>query len=141
MNLTQLSKNIDTAFERVGYVNSVLTGDPYERWNNKEVKYVSACYALESSDSDENITTYSLIIYAADRLLEDASNTVQSFDICQTAIEVMLNFLTDSGKEDKLWIEDIRTYTPFVQKFADNLAGVYVRTKIKVRNTLNLCKE
>lgn len=141
MNLTELSSLMTAAFSSVAYVNSVLTGDVYERWNNKEVKYVSACYALESSDTDENVTTYSFIIYAADRLLEDAANTVQSFDICQTAIEMMLNYISDSGADDNLWIEDTRTYTPFVQKFADNLAGVYVRVKIHVRNDLNLCAE
>lgn len=141
MNLTELSNRMTAAFEQVAYVNSVLTGDVYERWNNKEVKYVSVCYAIESSDADENITTYSFILYAADRLLEDGSNNVQSFDICQTVIENALNFLTNSGASDNLWIEDTRTYTPFVQKFADNLAGVYVRTKIKVRNDLNLCNE
>ena len=139
MNLTSISQAIRSAFGAVGYIQSLYEGDVYDHWNNNEVQYHSACFALESVETKEDVKAYNLIVYVADRLTEDCSNRVQCFDTSEAAIEKMLNILTDSGRSDNLWVEDTRQYTPFEQKFADNLAGVYVRIKLNTTNELNLC--
>lgn len=139
MNLSEIAEKIREGFARVGYVESVYDGDAYDTWNNKEVRYLSACFELESIGATENIKTYNLIVYTADRLIEDGSNKMMCWDAAEQATETMLNFITENGESDNLFIDEVRQYTPFVQKFADNLAGVYCRVKLKTTNEINLC--
>lgn len=141
MRLSELMQLIRTAFEAVPYVNSFYEGDVYETWNNKEVKYTSADVALETIETAENVKSYSFIIYVADRLLEDASNATQCWDSSEVAINSALNRIENLGNIDILSIETSKTFTPFSQKFADNVAGVYVRVKINIKNDLNICNE
>lgn len=139
MNMSEIAEAIREGFAKVGYVESVYDGDVYDLWNNKEVKYLSACFELENINTNENVKTYVLIIYAADRMLEDGANKMGCWDAAEQAIETMLNYLTENGMSDNLYIEEVRQYTPFVQKFADNLAGVWCRVNLKTGNEINLC--
>ena len=96
MNLNEIAIGLRDGFSMVGYVESVYDGDVYEIWNNKEVRYLSACFELENINTDENIKTYNLVIYAADRLMEDESNKMACWDATEQAIETALNFLTQN---------------------------------------------
>ena len=139
MNYYEIAEKLRAGLAGVGYVNSIYDGDVYDQWNNNEVPYLSACFELEGIETSDNIKSYNIVVYAADRLLEDGSNKAMCWDAAEQAIETALNFATENGKSDNLWIEDMRQYTPFVQKFADNLAGVWCRVQIKTRNVINLC--
>lgn len=139
MNLNEIATAIFQGFSQVGYVESVYNGDVYDTWNNNEVRYLSGCFELENINTNDGIKTYVFIVWAADRLLEDGSNKLACWDAAEQAIETMLNFLTDNGQNDNLWIDEIRQYTPFEQKFADNLAGVWCRVNLKTTNDINLC--
>lgn len=139
MNLQEIATELQNGFQSVGFVNSVYNGDVYDLWNNNEVRYLSACWELEMIETKENWKTYVLIIYAADRLMEAEVNKNACWDAAEQAIETALNYLTLSGQSDNLFIEEMRQYTPFTQKFADNLAGVYCRVRIQTPNEINLC--
>jgi hypothetical protein len=139
MNLSEISIAIIDGFKKVGYVESIFNDDVYEIWNNSEVRYLSACWELESIETQDDVKAYNLLIFAADRLMENESNKLQCWDAAEQAIETMLNYITENGQSDNLFIEDVRQYTPFKQKFADNLAGVYCRLKLKTPNEINLC--
>lgn len=139
MNLNEIAIAIRQGFQQVGYVESIYNGDVYDLWNNNEVRYLSGCFDIENINTTQDVKTYVLVVYAADRLIEDGSNRLACIDAAEQAIETMLNFLTDNGQNDNLWIDEVRQYTPFEQKFADNLAGVWCRVNLKTTNDINLC--
>ena len=139
MNLSEIATAIEQGFSRVGYVESIYNDDVYDIWNNSEIRYLSACWELESIETQNDVRAYNLIVYAADRLMENETNKVQCWDAAEQAIETMFNYITENGQSDNLYIEETRQYTPFTQKFADFLAGVYCRVKLKTSNEINLC--
>ena len=51
MNLSEIAEKIREGFGLVGYVESIYDGDAYDTWNNKEVRYLSACFELESIET------------------------------------------------------------------------------------------
>ena len=140
MRLTGLTEHIRTAFEQVGYVHGIYFGDVYELWNNEQVQYVAACVTLEQVQTVGELKQYGLVIYCADKLLDDESNTTHALDYAEGAIDAALNHLQFAVDE----IVDVHTdriYTPFVQKFADTLAGYWVRAEIVVRPDVTLCDD
>lgn len=139
MNLNEIANAIREGFANVGFVESVYDGDVYDLWNNNEVRYLSGCFDLENINTTQDAKIYIFVVYAADRLIEDSSNKMACWDAAEQAIETMLNFVTENGQSDNLWIDELRQYTPFVQKFADNLAGVWCRVSLKTTNDINLC--
>lgn len=141
MNYTSLIDLLQSSFAQTGTTHSTYVGDPYELWNNKRVRYISACVSLESLEVEENVRTYVFLIYCADRLTRGETNVGNCIDACTDAVEAALNFATDNGNSDTLLVEGTRQYTPFVQKFADNLAGVWTRVRLQVNNDINLCTE
>lgn len=140
MRLTGLTKEIRTAFEQVGYVNGIYFGDVYELWNNEQVRYVAACVTLEQVVAVGNLKQYVFIIYAADKLLDDQSNTTHALDYSEAAIDAALNYLQYQAEG----IEEVQTnrnYTPFVQKFTDTLAGYWVNVSITVQPDVTPCED
>lgn len=120
MLIDTLNKIIDYA-NQIPYVHSAYKGNPYDIWNTGEIKYGSFCIIIESCTKDQ-ITTYNIIAYYADRLLQDKSNL---FDI-QCDAERVLTSIINSLEEE---IGEIGPYTIefFEQQFADYLAGGYAR--------------
>lgn len=139
MRLTELSKEIRTAFDAVGYVQGVYFGDVYELWNNEQVRYVAACVTIEQVQQVGELKHYTLIAYCADKLLDDESNTTHALDYSEAAIDAMINHLLNTdGVVD---VQTERVYTPFVQKFADTLAGYWVRLVVVVRPDVTPCDD
>lgn len=137
MRLTEIIQILQDAFEQVGYIYSISFGDVYDHWNNNKVQYVAACTDLENVQSVGDLKKYSFVIYVADKLLDDNSNTTHALDYSEAAIDATLNYIDQHP--DIIEVESNRTYTPFVQRFADTLAGYWLRVAISVEPDIVQC--
>ena len=137
MSWSDLAEKIESALRATGYVHSVYEGDVYDIWNNSEVPYVSACFdevALDSSTSD-SLDTYNVMVYVADRLTEDNGNSRQARDFARAVLKMAVATL----RQQQPITVSCGALTPFVQKFADNLAGYYAQLTITVPSDLQNC--
>ena len=138
MSWTELAPIMEAALKATGYVNSVYEGDVYDMWNNTDVPYMSACYdevGMPDSGS-ESIDRYDVLVFVADRLEDDGSNTRQARDFSRAVLKVALAQLRRSEAVLSVSAEPLQ---PFVQKFADNLAGYYTTLSVMVRNDIENC--
>lgn len=111
-------------------IQSAFDGDAYLNWNSSEIRYGSFNVGLRDITYNGNLTTYSLVLYYGDRLLQDGSNANQIYTDGINALQSIINLLNRASNVE---IEDDIRYTPFIQTFADYLAGVYT--------TINLTTE
>lgn len=137
MSWSDLALKIETALRATGYVHSVYEGDVYDIWNNSEVQYVSACYDEVSltQESGDGLDTYNVMVYVADRLTEDNSNSRQARDFAYAVLKMAVATL----RQYQPIAVSHSDFTPFVQKFADNLAGYYTQLSITVPSDIQNC--
>lgn len=134
MNYIGLLKNIEEVALELNTVNSFYDGDVYSNWNNQEVRYGSINVGLESTTRTDNTVIYNVIIYYADRLLQDKSNKNSIWtDATNTLNSIISNIDNSISYEGPLNI------VPFEQKFADYLSGGYVRVGLEVNFDLGEC--
>ena len=138
MNALEIINNIIEIAEGDIRVHSVYNDDPYERWNNKEIRYNSVCVDLENAVSYMDYTDYNFVLYSADVLVNGEDNFTQ---LQTTAISVLMNILNRLDKDnDNIDVVFPVQYQPFTQSFADLLAGAYVRFAVRVDNQY-ICDE
>lgn len=138
MRLTRLKHIISEAFESAGYVNGIYFGDVYELWNNEQVHYVAACATLDQVQSVGQLKEYRFTFYAADKLLDDEVNKTHALDYAEGALDAAMMYI--DNHDEVLEVESDRVYTPFVQKFADTLAGYWVDVTIRVQPDMGICE-
>lgn len=134
MNYIGLLKNIEEVALKLNTVNSFYDGDVYNNWNNQEVKYGSINVGLESTTRTDNTVIYNVIIYYADRLLQDKSNKNSIWVDANNTITSIIN-----GIDNSIFYEGPLNIVPFEQKFADYLAGGYLRIGLEVNFDLGEC--
>lgn len=117
-------------------IQSAFDGDVYANWNSAEIKYASFNVGLQSVTYNNNLMTYSLILYYGDRLLQDKTNVNQIYTDGINALQSIVNFL---NKASNVEISDEIIYTPFEQNFADYLAGVYTTINLTTGSSLGTC--
>ena len=137
MNKVELNKYIESICTQIPLVNSFYTQDVYEIWNTKEVKYGSVSFYVQSSSVGEYSTTWTGLIYYADRLLEDKSNLDQIHTDAVNVITSVMN--TIYSDEDIVSINFPTNVELFEQSFVDWLAGGYATIQIETDNSINGC--
>ena len=138
MRLTKLTEIIRAGFESAGYVHGIYFGDVYELWNNEQVKYVAACVTLVQVQNVGNLKEYHFTMYAADKLLDDEANKTHALDYSEGALDAAMQYI--DNHDDILEVISDRTYSPFVQKFADTLAGYWVDVRVRVQPDIGVCE-
>lgn len=118
------------------FAASAYDGDVYVNWNSSEVKYGSVNVGIQNISYDENMCTYTLVLYYADRLLQDNNN---QNDVYTDGIRVLQGILNVLNQEPYVDISFPVIYTPFNQKFADYLGGVYTTVDITCDSEIGLC--
>ena len=131
MNINILNKVIKGISEQIPLVNSFYTQTPYESWNVAEVKYGSVSFVVTETTTNEQTTTYSGMLYYADRLTEDKSNLDSVHSDAATVIQTIVGALNQSDDEYIL-VDYPVGITLFEQSFCDNLAGGYANISINV---------
>lgn len=132
-NLFRLIKNISS---KVKTVASSYDGDVYTIWNTGEVKYASFVVALSNSVKRDNLRAYNLLMYYGDRLIQDGSNKNSVWDDAINTLQTIVNKLCTI---DGIDTDGDYQFTPFEQKFEDNLAGAYVDLTLLVEDSLGEC--
>lgn len=133
MNQVEIIKYIENIAKNTN-VKTITNGDVYNIWNSNEIKYSAINTAIEDIIVHEDYTEYNFILYYGDRLLNDDSN----FDFIQIDGIRNLNYIINKLKEvDYIDVVTPYTFTPFQQKFADYLGGIYVRFTVQTSLELN----
>ena len=128
INVNILNELIEGISKQIPLVNSYYTTSPYESWNVQEVKYGSVSFAITGVRSQESITTYTAILYYADRLTEDGSNRDSIWSDSATVIQTIVGALNQA--DEYLEVGYPISITLFEQDFADRLAGGYATVEI-----------
>lgn len=135
MNLVELITLLKEKFNNIALVHSVFDGVVYDNWNSTEIKYGSVNIGVRNITYNQQSITYDLVIYYGDRLLQNTSNMNQIFTDGVNVIQSVINDLDDYHID----ITEEVVYTPFDQKFADYLAGVYATIQITTESTIGVC--
>lgn len=136
MNQLELIKVVKEASLSLKTVHTFTNGDVYELWNNGNIKYGAVNLAIDEIQINDDTITYSVILYFADRLLQDDENNNNIQLDGSIALEAILSLLQDNYD---IVIEKPYSFIPFTQQFADYLGGVYVRCNIITNNSIDLC--
>lgn len=135
MNKIQLNNYIRGICNQIPVVHSFYTNDVYECWNAEEVKYGSVSFVITDASVGENTTTWTAMLYFADRLMEDGKNR----DEIQTDAVNVINSLMNTIYSDDtiLTLNYPAQITLFEQKFMDYLAGGYTTLQIGTDNSVD----
>ena len=125
MNMVELIQHLKEIAASLPMVQSVCSEDVYLNWNSKEVQFASVNVAIEAVTRNEKNVEYTLVLYYADRLLQDKSNSEAIYTDSVNVLQTILNSLD----EDLEVIYPVQ-YVLFSQKFVDYLAGAYCRVNI-----------
>lgn len=136
MNVNELIHKIKEVALSQQTVNSVYDGDVYTSWNSAEVKYASVNIGIQDISNNGNFTTYNVVLYYGDRLLQDKSNVNSIYTDGTNTLQSIINILNTIDMVD---IQEPVTYTLFEQKFMDYLAGVYCQIQITTDSMIGNC--
>lgn len=134
MRLTRTCKHLESLMGVV--IMSHHYGDVYDIWNNTDIVYPALCYDLVSGEVQDSMNVYTFRVYIADRLLEDGSNVLYCHDTAEGCFRTLLAMIDN---RPEFLSAEITTITPFVQKFADNLAGYWADITVQTANDLDNC--
>lgn len=117
-------------------INYVGDGDVYTLNSLPNLDY-SAFFITQNEHSiDSNTVTYNLNLFYIDRIADSEDNVlnIQSDGILQlTNIISTLVFSEDVDVDGEI------NFVPFIQRFADNCAGVYCSVSFVCDNNLGIC--
>lgn len=135
MNFIQTLKKLEAYSLSLPYVNDVSIIDIYEFLNgNPNVNYACVNINIEQSTRNNNLTSYSVVLYYTDRLTEDKSNVFEIWTTAEQALNSIINYAAQIGDVDDGW-----TIKYFQQQFADYTAGGWVQFNLEVPNIIGDC--
>jgi len=136
MNVNEVINKIKEVALSQQTVKSVFDGDVYTNWNSAEIKFGSVNIGIQNIINNGYNTTYSLVLYYGDRLLQDGKNVNSIYTDGSNTLQSIINILNTIEMID---IEGEVTYTPFQQQFMDFLAGVYCQVELTTDSAIGLC--
>lgn len=136
MNAVELINKIKSIALTQKPCKSFFSGDVYDNWNSAEVAFGSIDVGISNITNLDNRSTYTLIIYYGDRLLQDKSNSNELITDGVNTIQSVLNILNTI---DFINVQEPVIYTPFEQQFMDYLAGVYCQVDIVTDSAIGEC--
>ena len=136
MNTVEIINKIKEIALSQATVSTAFDGDVYKNWNNAEVKYASVNVGLQEIVNEGNTTTYSVILYYGDRLLQGDDNVNSIYTDAVNTLQSIINILNTMENID---ISEQVTFTPFEQKFMDYLAGAYCQVNIMTDSSIGYC--
>lgn len=136
MNTIEIINKIKEVALSQATVNTVYDGDVYENWNSAEAKYASVNIGIQSVSYEGSLTTYSIVLYYGDRLLQDKNNVNSIYSDGVNTLQSIVNILNTVDMVD---IQEPINYTLFQQQFSDYLAGVYCQIELTTDSTVGYC--
>ena len=117
-------------------INFVGDGDVYVLNSLPNIDY-SVFFITQNDHSIYSDTiTYSLNLFYIDRISDSEDNTLNIQSDGMLQLTNVINTLVFSEDVD---VDGEITFTPFIQRFADQCAGVYCTVRFIVDNNLGTC--
>ena len=117
-------------------INFVGDGDVYVLNSLPNIDYSVFFITQNDHSIDSDTITYSLNLFYIDRISDSEDNTLNIQSDGMLQLTNVINTLVFSEDVD---VEGEITFTPFIQRFADQCAGVYCTVRFIVDNNLGTC--
>ena len=117
-------------------INYAGDGDVYTLNSVPDINY-SAFFITQNEHSiDSNTITYNLNLFYIDRIADSEDNVlnIQSDGILQ-----LTNIINNLVFSEDVDVDREINFVPFIQRFADNCAGVYCSVSFVTDNNLGIC--
>ena len=117
-------------------INYVGDGDVYILNSLPNIDY-SAFFITQNQHSiDSNTITYNLNLFYIDRIADSEDNVLNIQSDGMLQLTNIINNLVFSEDVD---VDGEINFVPFIQRFADNCAGVYCSVSFVTDNNLGIC--
>ena len=117
-------------------INFVGDGDVYTLNSLPNIDYSVFFITQNDHSIYQDTITYSLNLFYIDRISDSEDNVLNIQSDGMLQLTNVINTLVFSEDVD---VEGEITFTPFIQRFADNCAGVYCNVRFIVDNNLGTC--
>lgn len=140
MTLIEITNKLKFYAQNLYVTPTVTVGSVYENMNTDELKYPVVNYDTSSTIKRNNEIIYSFYVYYSDRLNEDGSNMLEIQSQANTALQIILKNILDSGAMTLDEFYDV-IITPFKMKFADMCAGAWMQINIHSNDSIDYCDD
>ena len=117
-------------------INYVGDGDVYVLNSLPNIDYSVFFITQNDHSIYQDTITYSLNLFYIDRISDSEDNTLNIQSDGMLQLTNVINTLVFSEDVD---VDGHITFTPFIQRFADNCAGVYCTVRFICENNLGSC--
>ena len=117
-------------------INYVGDGDVYTLNSLPNIDYSVFFITQNDHSIYQDTITYSLNLFYIDRISDSEDNVLNIQSDGMLQLTNVINTLVFSEDVD---VDGDITFTPFIQRFADNCAGVYCTVRFIVDNNLGTC--
>ena len=117
-------------------INFVGDGDVYTLNSLPNIDYSVFFITQNDHSIDSDTITYSLNLFYIDRISDSEDNTLNIQSDGMLQLTNVINTLVFSEDVD---VDGEITFTPFIQRFADNCSGIYCTVRFIVDNNLGTC--
>ena len=117
-------------------INFVGDGDVYTLNSLPNIDYSVFFITQNDHSIDSDTITYSLNLFYIDRISDSDDNVLNIQSDGMLQLTNIINTLVFSEDVD---VEGEITFTPFIQRFADQCSGVYCTVRFIVDNNLGTC--
>ena len=117
-------------------INWVGDGDVYTLNSLPNIDYSVFFITQNEHSIYQDTLTYSLNLFYIDRISDSEDNTLNIQSDGMLQLTNIINTLVFSEDVD---VDGEISFTPFIQRFADNCSGVYCNVRFTVENNLGVC--
>ena len=117
-------------------INFVGDGDVYTLNSLPNIDYSVFFITQNDHSIYQDTITYSLNLFYIDRISDSEDNVLNIQSDGMLQLTNVINTLVFSEDVD---VDGEITFTPFIQRFADNCCGVYCTVRFIVDNNLGVC--
>lgn len=139
MTLYEIIENLKNIAITKNNINYVGDGDIYKLNSTPDISYSVFFITENTHNIDIDTNTYSLNLFYIDRLTADKDNELK---IKSDGITILKNIVNEfNSLYDNVSITFPFQITTFLQRFADDCAGVYAVVQFEVDNLVGECYE
>lgn len=137
MNYFNFVKAIESVSMQHQLVEEWKEGDVYDNFNSGQHRYGAINMTVQSVvDVNPSLSKVNFVLFYMDRLLDDNSNKIEIQSVALTVLKQIINRLEDTYN---ISFSNM-TYTPFSEKLADMVAGMYLSASISIESDV-LCAD
>lgn len=127
MTLYSIIEQLKSVAMQQPTINMIVENDIYKLNGIPDAQYGVFAFTQDTHSVGEgnNFITYNFTLFYVDRLLADKSNQIEIQSVGIQTLSNILRVIDDNGM-----MVGAKTFQPFLQKFTDECAGVFVKTSI-----------